>query len=595
MCASDRLRRTLLLLLLTLSGSCDDPGAFLVPPEVPGELVVVAALDPGSAFQTVYVQTLGGGLLPRPVVGRILRDGVVVAEETIDEDAGGNLGACVAGFGAWISGGGVCFQLSLWPEVGGEYELEVEAPGRKQVRARTTVVETVDLGVAALAGEPPEHVNASWSASAGTHRYFLSVRSAEVRCVPCATGWATYLDSIRYDGPVDAASLEEGAPPWLVEVQAMNRELYEFLTTGATGNLFTVPPRQNVLDGHGVFGSRARSQVEGGRPVSGLRRGPWDLRSLPAPDLRALRIDPSTPEVLWVAGPAEVLRSADAGSTWTTELEGPDLVGASLSVGPDGTVLIGRGNDLLWRDPASGAWTVATTFQEPVRVILQVSGGAWVVTAETPGAAMFVHRVEPAGGPVLPTGPWQRVGSVDAAPRSSRDRVRFVRDPGSGTLWLGLREGGVPLFRSDDDGETWERLALPTGLMEDLVALPGGHLYTGSRGSSDGIYVSGDGGRAWTRPAEIPTAAIAAHPERPDQVWMAEQPLPEDGADRPRLRVLVSTAAGADPEPTGFVGGDPRDLAVDPTGTWVYLLVGVSSFDLPGTLSTTAVLRLPAR
>lgn len=589
MCASDRMLRGPALLLLAVCASCDDPGAALALPEFPPEVMVVAALDPGSAFQTVYVRAPGGGLPPRPVVARILRDGVVVVADTIEAGEPGDLSFCTNDFGR-LSGSGVCLQLHLWPEPGAEYELRVEAPGRKEAWARTTVVGTFDLDVATVAGDPPSHAAASWSGSAGTHRYFLSVRSAETSCSPCETGWATYLDSTRYDGPVDAASLEEGEPPWIVQVEAMNRELYDFLTTGAGGDLFTVPPRQNVVDGHGVFGSRARTRLEGDLP--NLRRGPWDLRSMPAVDLAVLRVDPSASDVLWVAGPEEVLRSGDGGSTWTTELEAEELAPASLGVGPDGTALVGRGGDLLRRDPVTGAWDTAATFEKPVRATLQVPGVAWIATAEVSGDVVHVYRAEATGGSGVTDGPWVEVGAVPHGLRRPTDIPKLVRDPTSGTLWLGLREA-APLFRSSDGGETWEPLSLPAGLLEDLLALPDGRLYAGLRGASDGIYLSRDAGLTWARSAEVPTVSVASHSGQPEQVWLGEQPLPGPGPEPP-ARVLFSAAAGESPEPTGFSGGDLRDLAVDPTGSRVYLLVGVTSISssTPGSLSATAVLRL---
>lgn len=136
-------------------------------------------------------------------------------------------------------------------------------------------------------------------------------------------------------------------------------------------------------------------QVEAGRIAADLRRGPWELRGLPGPDLRTLRIDPGPADVLWVVGANEVLRSGDGGGQWTTELEGSELAPASVSVGPDGAVLIGRG---------------------------------LAVTAKNGGVVTHIHRADGGGGAGAPAGPWREVGTLNLAPRSSRDRLHLVRE-----------------------------------------------------------------------------------------------------------------------------------------------------------------------
>jgi hypothetical protein len=43
-----------------------------------------------------------------------------------------------------------------------------------------------------------------------------------------------------------------------VDVYALDRALFEYLTTGASGDLFPVPPVQNIVGGHGAMGAWVR-------------------------------------------------------------------------------------------------------------------------------------------------------------------------------------------------------------------------------------------------------------------------------------------------------------------------------------------------
>ncbi|WP_327637244.1 hypothetical protein OHB24_02325 [Kribbella sp. NBC_00482] len=93
--------------------------------------------------------------------------------------------------------------------------------------------------------------------------------------------------------------------------------------------------------------------------------------------------------------------------------------------------------------------------------------------------------------------------------------------------------GDGQLYDSSNDGETWQRVGVPPArdlFLYDAVVDPRNPDHVVAGVMSDGVYVTFDGGRTWTRsrPVERVNAfSLAMSPADPSKVWM-------EGYDRDR-------------------------------------------------------------
>jgi hypothetical protein len=139
-----------------------------------------------------------------------------------------------------------------------------------------------------------------------------------------------------------------------------------------------------------------------------------------------------------------------------------------------------------------------------------------------------IHRVHGSKvttvlGPVA----WSGLAALDARP----GRLRAVAGDGQ-------------LYDSTDDGVTWQRVGVPAApdlFLYDAVVDPRDpdHIVVGVM--SDGVYVTFDGGRSWTRSApveQVNAFSLAMSPADPSKVWM-------EGYDRDRsTRFIWESADG---------------------------------------------------
>lgn len=151
----------------------------------------------------------------------------------------------------------------------------VRAEGYASASATVRIPNGFNIIRAEAHGEPPgrEGLEAAWSASEGSYRYLVGLR-AEVPpwcaltegdlcgVAPDRQGWFTMLPDTVLDTTVSTEELEGGEGPWYFEVYATDEPLHGFLTTGHAGDLFPVPPKQNVEGGYGAVGSWVRRSVE---------------------------------------------------------------------------------------------------------------------------------------------------------------------------------------------------------------------------------------------------------------------------------------------------------------------------------------------
>lgn len=244
-------------------------------------------------------------------------------------------------------------------------------------------------------------------------------------------------------------------------------------------------------------------------------------------DYHAVALAPDDPEVVFFGHHGGILRSEDAGTTWTpvsglaqdamniaTERENPDsmyLAGHNVFMrSGDG----GRtwqhvqndlpGLDLHWfaMDPDVPSRLYANAVG--LGLFQSVDGGTtwnpW--TVQIPGdasiSALAVLGGDPANilagsrsGELLLSADggstWEQVGSVDSMP------MDFALNPDATTIYVGTMRG---VYRSEDKGLTWTRLPLNT----EVVTLAAGGsspervVVVNSQGE---VFRSDDGGQTW--------------------------------------------------------------------------------------------------
>ena len=105
-------------------------------------------------------------------------------------------------------------------------------------------------------------LSGAWTESLFAHRYMMGIRRREYNsCLGCRNAWTVDLDSTKYDGMVpahvpsdDLEVTEHGDRP-VLDVAAMDKNLYTFVTTGHASSLFSVHPVHSVEGGYGFVGS----------------------------------------------------------------------------------------------------------------------------------------------------------------------------------------------------------------------------------------------------------------------------------------------------------------------------------------------------
>lgn len=281
---------------------------------------------------------------------------------------------------------------------------------------------------------------------------------------------------------------------------------------------------------------------------------------------------------LTVQGAALVYRSDDGGATWAAAAEGlptdlPPFAGVNdllLLPGDAPALLAGLTGRGVWRSDDGGAtWTdfsdggIRPT--DTVLTLLAAPGPDPTLYALTTDgfhlrAAKWVHSMDglPAPGEVVyndlaldPTQPavlyaatnprglfrsgdggrsWQPANGN--LPVMGPGDIRNVREvavsPHTGEVFVGLR--GAGLYRSADDGATWTPTQVGITYSTTLFGAIGAPVFdlddpaVAYVFNSDGIFRSGDGGRAWKRvadglPAAVTTTALVFPATRDHTVY----------------------------------------------------------------------------
>lgn len=272
---SCRARRTALVAaMVAIVQGCREP--TMRPWPQPQEMQLFMILDPDQPSQPMLVSALGNiegdhDTKLGNVTAELSLDGAVLAAESTGEFLGdGEYNPCIERIGGIVSLGARCVNFDFTPQPGGPYEIEVTHAGRPTARATTIVPAPFTIVSHEVQGTLPgtARLRATWTQSAGTHRYVVAIRGRQREdgssCSPdsqCFSRWFLSTADTTVDVIVDAKYFEEAVGPWFLDVYAMNRDVYGYLMTVGSNELFPVPPRQNVIGGYGSVGAWVRRGV----------------------------------------------------------------------------------------------------------------------------------------------------------------------------------------------------------------------------------------------------------------------------------------------------------------------------------------------
>lgn len=216
----------------------------------------------------------------------------------------------------------------------------------------------------------------------------------------------------------------------------------------------------------------------------------------------------------------ELQRTTDAGTTWQPQL------GWAGGAGPEAARFFGPNEAFVMARVDSGPRRIFTTID-----------GAWWRTGQSPSSAAAVSFIDAnrgwaaysqgAGVAVERTADggqtWERLTTFAAPDLSPHAWVEFI-DAQAG-LMGGLAEGRLaPVYATHDGGVTWAAAVLPappervsaggSSALSSARALAGGavaldlsiYLREGYSYAHSYLYMSGDGGRSWSRPMPLPGA-----------------------------------------------------------------------------------------
>ena len=263
---------------------------------------------------------------------------------------------------------------------------------------------------------------------------------------------------------------------------------------------------------------------------------------------------------LWAAGhDGVILHSADGGKTWVAQRRDPFLRDSDQApADPDsrrGVPIL----DILFTDASNGIAIGAYS------LMLVTSDGGTTWTAKQALAPMA-----PSDEPVAPM-----QGDVFSAEdlmldEESDPHLNAITSTGAGGMVIVGERGTV--LRSDDGGQTWQKLGFPyKGSMFGVLSLGNGGLLTyGLRGN---VYESTDNGASWNKvPAEGSTSLMGGAALQGGGAVLA-------GGNGTLLRRASADAPFTVSTFKNSLGESPTLAGVVPDGNGGYVLVGDKGVD----------------
>ena len=274
---SRAVRRSWMALVGALVMSCDNPARMLDVPQV-RTMRVFMILDPDSTSQVVLVQHASGESL-LDLRGQIFENATLLASTVAGDTASlEETRPCGDRYGVLV-GSSRCVAFQFRPLFAGTYGVNIVSTGRDTAHATTTVPGDFRLVSHELRGALPGPIGlrATWTKSTGVFRYVVAVRGrlldfgggcdpAEYQCPPDPPydehpRWLAVTEDTTIDATIESRFFDAARGPWVLDVYAMNRDVYAHLMTGASGSFFPVPPAQNVVGGLGAVGAWVRRSV----------------------------------------------------------------------------------------------------------------------------------------------------------------------------------------------------------------------------------------------------------------------------------------------------------------------------------------------
>ncbi|HEX8363494.1 MAG TPA: DUF4249 family protein [Longimicrobium sp.] len=261
-----------LLLLALLAAGCDNPSAVREAPPI-RSMTFFMVLDPDAATQPLLVRPASAHGRIDGLAGRVVRGSQVVAALAPSDDEGGNGFYPCAGRYGGLSGYAYprCLDFAFRPEPGATYTVEAAAQDYPSASGTTTVPGDFRIVSATATGTPPgtAGLQVTWTRSAGVFRYVVALRSQGlVDCLhqssACAEAykpedWLYVTTDTSLSTVVPAEGVAHGQPgEWILDVYAMERGVFEYLTTGSVVQPYPIPPVQNVNGGYGAVGAWVR-------------------------------------------------------------------------------------------------------------------------------------------------------------------------------------------------------------------------------------------------------------------------------------------------------------------------------------------------
>lgn len=241
---------------------CDDPGRPLEPVPADGSMMLLAVLDPDTTVQPILIESIEPERgWSRLRVDLYLDDVHATSRPVPDETPSGELNPCISHYAATFGFVPRCPTLEVAPPAGSHYRLVVSADGRPTATAEGRIPSDFRITSVSTRGDPPgtEGLEVHWTPSDGAWRYVVGVRTdSGLECISmseCIGDWLAVTSDTVIHTTVPAEGVKGIQGPWYVDVYAMERGLYEFITTGAAGDLFPIPPVQNVEGGYGAVGA----------------------------------------------------------------------------------------------------------------------------------------------------------------------------------------------------------------------------------------------------------------------------------------------------------------------------------------------------
>lgn len=251
------------------------------------------------------------------------------------------------------------------------------------------------------------------------------------------------------------------------------------------------------------------------------------LTVAPARDVAStvsLAVDPRTPRIVWAAGTDGwgVRRSLDAGHTWQSIAADPRLAHATaVAVDPsDSNVLyVGSASGVVVSRDGGATWALHNQGMSDSRVFTLAVSPRSPRTVYAGGFGGRFYRSIDGGDTWRETRIGAAVYRVTSLAVDAGESSVPALDNRRTALYAGTSGGGV--FRSDDDGATWQTLEGFADPVVYAIGLDPRIPSTVYAGTPTGVHRSLDRGGTWAAVgpgASVPVLCLAVDPERPATV-----------------------------------------------------------------------------